>query len=106
MILIQIGDTDPPLVLVGHSMGGALAVHTALRNDALNNNDTLSGDDTDQESSDYNGIHNLVGICVIDVVEGTAMDALSSMQSFLRSRPKSFPSLGNFVKDKCLARQF
>ena len=93
MILIQIGDTDPPLVLVGHSMGGALAVHTALRNDALNNNDTLSGDDADQESSDYNGIHNLVGICVIDVVEGTAMDALSSMQSFLRSRPKSFPSL-------------
>ena len=30
---------------------------------------------------------------MIDVVEGTAMDALSSMQSVLRGRPKTFPSL-------------
>ncbi len=57
--------------ILGHSMGGALAVHTAL---------------TDQ-------ICGLIGLVVIDVVEGTAMDALSSMQSFLRGRPKTFPSL-------------
>ena len=30
---------------------------------------------------------------MVDVVEGTAMDALSSMHSVLRSRPKSFPSI-------------
>ena len=45
-----------------------------------------------------NEIPNLCGICVIDVVEGTAMDALSSMQSFLRGRPKAFPSLAYAVE--------
>ena len=38
----------PPIILVGHSMGGALAVHTAAR--------------------DY--IKNLIALVVIDVVEG------------------------------------
>ena len=75
-------------------MGGALAVHTALRS-SPSDNDLVDDNIGNQDSSDHNGIRNLVGICVIDVVEGTAMDALSSMQSFLRSRPKSFPSLGN-----------
>ena len=53
--------TLPEVVLIGHSMGGALAVHTALEGE----------------------IDALIGLIVIDVVEGTAMDALSSMQSFL-----------------------
>lgn len=66
------GETERPgVLLVGHSMGGALAVHVAL---------------LDQ-------IQNLLGICVIDVVEGTAMDALASMPTFLRSRPAKFKSL-------------
>ena len=76
-------------------MGGALAVHTALLNSAPANNvqtnETMSPRDYDQVV-----IQNLVGVCVIDVVEGTAMEALSSMQSFLRSRPKSFQSIGIF----------
>merc|ERR550539_2166065 len=70
-------------------MGGALAVHTAIQNSSCCD----SQDDSIQNTENNNIIRNLVGICVIDVVEGTAMDALSSMQSFLRSRPKSFPSL-------------
>lgn len=40
----------------------------------------------------------LAGLIVIDVVEGTAMDALSSMQSFLRGRPHNFNSLQNAVE--------
>ena len=72
-------------------MGGALAVHTALQNSSEGD----LQDDSTQGLEGNNIIHNLVGVCVIDVVEGTAMEALSSMQSFLRSRPKSFPSLGN-----------
>lgn len=64
-------NTEPEVILVGHSMGGALAVHTALQGE----------------------IDNLVGIVVVDVVEGTAMDALSSMQNVLRGRPKCFPSI-------------
>lgn len=66
----------PPIILMGHSMGGAIAIHTAYRN--------------------Y--ISSLIGLVVIDVVEGTAMDALSSMQSFLRGRPKSFMSLENAIE--------
>ncbi|XP_041453874.1 protein phosphatase methylesterase 1-like [Lytechinus variegatus] len=61
----------PPIILVGHSMGGAIAIHTAVK--------FL--------------VPSLLGLVVIDVVEGTAMDALQSMQSFLRGRPKQFKSL-------------
>ncbi|XP_059147254.1 protein phosphatase methylesterase 1-like isoform X3 [Physella acuta] len=66
----------PPIILVGHSMGGAIAVHTAVRN--------LIG--------------NLVGLAVIDVVEGTALEALASMQSFLRGRPKSFETIEKAIE--------
>lgn len=85
-----LGDTSPPVIIVGHSMGGALAVHTALLNESYSNYE-----ETDiQRNSFKTCIQNLVGVCVIDVVEGTAMEALSSMQNFLRSRPKTFPSIG------------
>ncbi|KAM9846232.1 LOW QUALITY PROTEIN: protein phosphatase methylesterase 1 [Aulostomus maculatus] len=70
------GDTPPPIMIIGHSMGGAVAVHTATANH----------------------IPSLLGLCVIDVVEGTAMDALNSMQNFLRSRPKMFKSLENAIE--------
>lgn len=42
------GVVHPDVILVGHSMGGALAVHTALTGE----------------------VPNLIGVCVIDVVEG------------------------------------
>nr|CAG4650224.1 EOG090X07NZ [Sida crystallina] len=70
------GEDAPPIVLVGHSMGGAIAVHTAA---------------ADQ-------LPTLAGLIVIDVVEGTAMEALTSMQSFLRSRPRQFTSLETAVE--------
>ncbi|XP_043261149.1 protein phosphatase methylesterase 1 [Colletes gigas] len=65
---------DSSVILVGHSMGGAVAVRAAPL------------------------IPNLSGLGVIDVVEGTAMDALASMQSFLRSRPSSFSSISQAVE--------
>lgn len=37
-------------------------------------------------------IPNVVGLVIIDVVEGSAMDALSGMITFLRGRPQSFES--------------
>lgn len=70
------GDNPPPIMIIGHSMGGAIAVHIAAAN--------------------Y--VPSLIGLCVIDVVEGTAMDALNSMQNFLRSRPKTFKSLENAIE--------
>ncbi|RLU25814.1 hypothetical protein DMN91_001974 [Ooceraea biroi] len=65
---------DTPIILVGHSMGGAVAVRAAPL------------------------IPNLYGLGVIDVVEGTAMDALASMQSFLRSRPSSFGTISQAIE--------
>ena len=57
-------------------MGGAIAVRTASR--AM--------------------IPSLIGLAVIDVVEGTALDALNSMQSFLRGRPQTFKSLEKAIE--------
>lgn len=64
-------EISPPIILMGHSMGGAIAVHTLH----------------------HECITSVIGLIVIDVVEGTAVDALASMQSFLRSRPSSFKSV-------------
>ncbi|KAK9801971.1 hypothetical protein WJX73_003978 [Symbiochloris irregularis] len=65
------GEERPPTVVVGHSMGGAVAVHAALSK----------------------VISPLAGIVVIDVVEGSAMAALPFMITLLDQRPKSFASL-------------
>ncbi|KAG7461746.1 hypothetical protein MATL_G00194340 [Megalops atlanticus] len=70
------GEIPPPVILVGHSMGGAIAVHTA--------SSTL--------------LPSVVGLVVIDVVEGSAMDVLHSMQNFLRGRPKSFKSIDHAIE--------
>lgn len=57
-------------------MGGAISVHI-----------------TDMEL-----IPSLIGVTVIDVVEGTAMEALASMQSFLRSRPSHFKTIQQAIE--------
>lgn len=66
----------PPIVMLGHSMGGAIAVHIAASN----------------------LIPTLAGLVVIDVVEGTALRALSAMDSFLKSRPQAFTSLEESIE--------
>ncbi|KAK6505437.1 carboxyl methyl esterase activity protein [Arthrobotrys musiformis] len=67
----------PPIVLVGHSLGGAVITDLAKRG--------LLGD-------------KLLAYAVLDVVEGSAMDALQSMQSYLLSRPTGFSSLNQGVE--------
>lgn len=42
------GENPPPIMMIGHSMGGAIAVHTAAAKH----------------------VPSLLGLCVIDVVEG------------------------------------
>ncbi|CAD7004874.1 unnamed protein product [Ceratitis capitata] len=76
LVLQLYPENIPPIYLVGHSMGGAIAVHFAHK--AI--------------------IPSIIGITVIDVVEGTAMEALASMQSFLRSRPTHFKSIPNAIE--------
>lgn len=69
-------DNPPQIMIVGHSMGGAICVHI----------------------SHLRLIPTLLGCVVIDVVEGTAMEALASMQSFLRSRPTHFKSIQHAIE--------
>lgn len=61
------------LVLVGHSLGGAVAVATAKEG-------------------------GVAGLVVIDVVEGTALESLTHMQGFLRSRPQQFRSISHAIE--------
>lgn len=63
-------------MLMGHSMGGAICVHLAA----------------------MELLATLTGVVVIDVVEGTAMEALASMQAFLRSRPQTFKSIPQAIE--------
>lgn len=67
------------VVLIGHSMGGAIATHASLQD-----SDLL--------------VKNLSGLVVIDVVEGTALEALSGMQGILRSRPTIFTTLEKAIE--------
>jgi protein phosphatase methylesterase 1 len=69
----KLGWTElPTIVLIGHSLGGAVVTHTT--------NTGLLGT-------------KLLGYAVLDVVEGSAMEALTHMQTYLASRPTTFPSL-------------
>ncbi|KAF3905565.1 hypothetical protein AA313_de0206347 [Arthrobotrys entomopaga] len=70
-------ETWPYIVLVGHSLGGAVITDVAKRG--------LLGD-------------KLLAYAVLDVVEGSAMDALQSMQSYLMTRPVGFSSLNQGIE--------
>jgi protein phosphatase methylesterase 1 len=65
------GDSPPAIVLVGHSMGGSVAIQVAA-------NKVLPS---------------LTGLIVVDVVEGTAMASLIHMQKILSNRMQYFPSV-------------
>jgi len=62
----------PTIVLIGHSLGGAVVTDVANKGLLANK---------------------LLGFGVLDVVEGSAMETLAHMHTYLASRPKSFPSL-------------
>lgn len=71
------GFKDDNLILMGHSMGGSIATFTA--------------EEIFKNSSKYTSLYNrLQCLIVIDVVEGTAMEALPFMESVVHSRPKHF----------------
>ena len=70
MIVQLFGEAQPPTLVIGHSMGGALAVR--LCNSGL--------------------LRCVSGVGVVDVVEGSAMEALAGMSAFLRTRPSRFVS--------------
>ncbi|KAL2065081.1 hypothetical protein VTL71DRAFT_4221 [Oculimacula yallundae] len=67
----------PMLVLIGHSLGGAVVTDVA-KSGKLGNS--------------------VLGYAVLDVVEGSAIDALQSMQTYLSTRPAGFPSLESGIE--------
>ena len=68
------------IIIVGHSMGGAIATKTCEK--------ILSNE------KEYKDLYDkIMGLIVIDVVEGTAMDALPFMESIVNNRPKKFKTL-------------
>jgi protein phosphatase methylesterase 1 len=68
----------PPLLLIGHSLGGAVVTSLAY-----------------QHSEE---LTSLLGYAVLDVVEGSAIDALQSMQTYLSTRPLGFSSLASGIE--------
>ena len=46
-----------------------------------------------------------MGVAIIDVVEGTAMDALPFMEQIVKNRPANFPDLPSVVKYGVLGGQ-
>ncbi|KAJ5746784.1 hypothetical protein N7520_011966 [Penicillium odoratum] len=67
----------PDIVLVGHSLGGAVITDVA-KNGKLG--------------------PKVLAYAVLDVVEGSAMDALQSMEKYLLTRPTRFPSLESGIE--------
>lgn len=68
----------PKLILIGHSMGGAIAVKCSTRC--------------------LESLPSLAGFVIVDVVEGTAKDALPLMLSVIKTRPTKFPSIRNAIE--------
>lgn len=67
--------TLPPILLIGHSLGGAVISHIASTTPPPT----------------------LLGFIVLDIVEGSALDALNHMESYLSTRPTSFPSIPSAI---------
>ena len=72
------------IVIIGHSMGGSIAAKVSQKIE------------TEMAGSELNKA--VLGLFVIDVVEGTAMDALPFMEQIVKSRPKEFPDLKSVIR--------
>ncbi|ONK57754.1 uncharacterized protein A4U43_C09F3750 [Asparagus officinalis] len=70
------GDSPPAIILVGHSMGGSVAVHVAARK----------------------VVRSVAGLVVVDVVEGTALASLIHMQKILSNRMQHFPTIEKAIE--------
>lgn len=69
--------------MVGHSLGGSVAAKVSKL----------------IEDGDNQHLRNLlVGLIVIDVVEGSAIEALPYMKDFLKSRPSGFNNIDEVLQ--------
>ncbi|KAI4388840.1 hypothetical protein MLD38_001135 [Melastoma candidum] len=70
------GESPPAIILVGHSMGGSVAVHVAASK----------------------ALQSVAGLVVVDVVEGTAIASLIHMQKILTNRMQHFSSIEKAIE--------
>jgi protein phosphatase methylesterase 1 len=75
----QFWPSIPPCVLIGHSLGGTIVT-------------TLATTHFRAFAS------NLIGYAVLDVVEGSAVEALGHMKTYLASRPSSFATVDEAIQ--------
>lgn len=81
---IRVRHPNKSLNIVGHSMGGSIATKMARRLE------------TDLKDTPIGKA--LSGLIIIDVVEGTAMEALPFMEQIVSNRPTMFKDLPSVVK--------
>lgn len=74
---------ESTFVLVGHSMGGAIAAKVSKVLER-------------EENRDIN--ERVVGLIIVDVSEGTAIEALPFMEEIVGKRPNSFSSIPDAIK--------
>lgn len=79
-IVLLIADRykDYKFIIVGHSMGGAIAAKFVFK-------------------YEHEEQYKIKALIVLDVVEGSALDALPIMNSIIEARPKSFRTLQEAV---------
>ncbi|KAJ1566078.1 Protein phosphatase methylesterase 1 [Nowakowskiella sp. JEL0078] len=71
------------IVLVGHSMGGAIVVDVASKRKLG---------------------RNVLGVVLVDIVEGAALDSLKHMRSLLNNRPNHFKSVESAIQWRQITR--
>jgi protein phosphatase methylesterase 1 len=82
LVLNHINEKFPldNIIVIGHSMGGSVATKTC--------------EEIFKNQNKYKDLYDKIqGLMVIDVVEGTAMEALPFMENFVNNRPENFPSI-------------
>lgn len=72
---------EDTFVFLGHSMGGSIAARASAK--------------AKENEAHANRV---VGLLVIDVVEGTAIEALPFMESIVAKRPKKFKSVEDVIE--------
>jgi protein phosphatase methylesterase 1 len=70
------------MIILGHSMGGSIATKATA--------EIFKNEDYDTTGLLKHLTKKICGLIVIDVVEGSAIDALPFMESIVKGRPKVF----------------
>jgi protein phosphatase methylesterase 1 len=73
-LLFQKYSEHLPTLIIGHSLGGAVAAHLAHK------------------------WNNCIGVALLDITEESALISVGSMESFLKNRPNGFSSLEEAAK--------